>query len=637
MATHSAHLKELERLRELVQTEREAERAEHVERLKNLSVAQRVEEGYAWYPVVVGKSGFTIGDRAFVIVERTEDTGPHKFRAGKTVSLSTRQPGVNKPHASGVIQFVNKGRMKIVLNQSYLPDWLNEGKLGVDLLFDERTYDEMDKALRITLEARGNRLAELRDILLGKRAAEFEPTPPVPEELNLNESQREAVGDILGARHVALVHGPPGTGKTTTLVAAVQLLAQREHGILVTAPSNTAADLLTERIAATGLTVTRIGNLSRIDEAILSHTLEVQLAQHPDAKEIKKVRIEAAETRRKAMRYRRTFDGAARRERGQLFREAGRLSGWARQLEDRLLDLVLANAQVVVSTLVGAASSVLNGMEFRTVLIDEAAQALEPACWIPITKASRVILAGDPFQLPPTVKAVEAQRGGLEVTLLEKLLARGDRSQLLRTQYRMHRSIMGFSNQQFYEGALIADASVADHQLEFDEEPPVVFVDTAGCGFEEKLHPKSLSRYNPEEWQLLREHLYLLIGSIPHDTPVPPIALISPYREQAVQMRDAVAEDERLAELPITVDTIDGFQGQERDVVYISLVRSNTKGEIGFLRDLRRMNVALTRARKKLVIVGDSATVGQHDFYAKLLDYVGENGKYDSAWSYMHT
>ncbi len=637
MAKASEHLQPLERLRELVQIEREAERAAHVERLRNLSVTQRVAEGYAWFPVVVGKSGFTIGERAFVIVERTDEPAPHQFRAGKTVNLSTRAPGVGKPNAAGVVQFVNKGRMKIVLNQSYLPDWLNEGKLGVDLLFDERTYDEMDNALEKVLKARGDRLAELRDILLGQRQAEFEPTSPVPAELGLNESQHKAVTDILGARHVALVHGPPGTGKTTTLVAAVQLLAQREHGILVTAPSNTAADLLTERIAATGLAVTRIGNISRIDEAILSHTLEVQLAQHPDAKEIKKVRIEAAETRRKARRYRRTFDGAARRERGQLFKQAGQLSAWARQLEDRLLDLVLANAQVIVATLVGSASSVLKGMEFRTVLIDEAAQALEPACWIPIIKASRVILAGDPFQLPPTVKAVEAQRGGLKVTLLEKLLARGDRNRLLRTQYRMHRLIMGFSNREFYDGALIADASVAEHRLPLDDEPPIVFVDTAGCGFDEKLHPKSLSRYNPEEWQLLREHLYLLIGGIPHGEPVPPIALISPYREQVIQMRDAVAEDERLADLPITVDTIDGFQGQERDIVYISLVRSNAKGEIGFLRDLRRMNVALTRARKKLIVVGDSATVGQHPFYADLIDYVTENGRYESAWTYLHS
>lgn len=637
MPATADHLRELEHLRDLVQIEREAERSAHVERIQHLSVQQRVEEGYAWYPVVVDKSGFTIGDRAFVIVARTDEPSPHKFRAGKTVNLTTRQSGIDKPNAAGVIQFVNKGRMKIVLNQSYLPDWLGAGKLGVDLLFDERTYDEMDKALRITLEAKGDRLAELRDILLGKRTAEFEPTAPVPDELGLNDSQREAVGDILGARHLALVHGPPGTGKTTTLVAAVRLLAQREHGILVTAPSNTAADLLTERIAETGLNVVRVGNISRVDETILSHTLEVRLAQHPDAKEIKKVRIEAAETRRKAIRYRRTYDAAARRERGHLFKQSGQLSAWARQLEDRLLDLVLADAQVIVSTLVGAASAVLNGMEFRTVLIDEAAQALEPACWIPITKAGRVILAGDPFQLPPTVKATDAQRGGLEVTLLEKLLARGDRAQLLRTQYRMNREIMGFSNQKFYDGALIAADSVAEHRLLFDDEAPIVFVDTAGCGFEEKLHPKSLSRFNPEEWQLLREHLYLLVGSIPHGDPVPDIAIISPYREQAIQMRDAVAEDERLADLPITVDTIDGFQGQERDVVYISLVRSNAKGEIGFLKDLRRMNVAMTRARKKLVLVGDSATVAQHPFYADLIDYVGAVGRYESAWTYMHS
>jgi ATP-dependent RNA/DNA helicase IGHMBP2 len=404
--------------------------------------------------------------------------------------------------------------------------------------------------------------------------------------------------------------------------------------VLVTAPSNTAADLLTERLAAKGLNVVRIGHISRVDESLVQHTLEAQLAQHPESRNIKKVKIQAAEYRRKARRYKRTFGPEERRKRYQLMGEARELSAWARQLEDRLLDQILSSANVVTCTLVGAAHPVLQNRKFRTVVIDEAAQALEPACWIPLLKASRVVMAGDPFQLPPTVKSMEARRSGLETTLIEKCLLRVDQVCLLNVQYRMNREIMTFSNQWFYDGSLQAHSSVASHRLKAVEEDPVLFIDTAGCGFEEELEPEYKSRYNPGEFNILREHLYQLVDAL-YEGEVPTMGIISPYREQVHYLKRNLAEDEHFQQLSPAIDTIDGFQGQERDVIYISLVRSNSKGEIGFLKDYRRMNVAMTRARKMLVVIGDSATIGNDSFYQQFLDHCEKEGKYLSAWEFM--
>jgi superfamily I DNA and/or RNA helicase len=626
----------LAHLRQLVQLEKEEDLEQHRQKVQRLPLDKRVAEGYSWYPVHVSKTGYALGDRAYVIVERSGEDKPDQFRAGKTVSIFTRQPEVKHPEKSGVIQYVNRNRMKIILNNDDLPEWLGMGLIGVDLLFDERTYQEMDKALKQLMKAKGNRLAELRDILFGKQAALFQPIPETHRIEVLNESQNEAVNQVLAARDVAVIHGPPGTGKTTTLVQAITLLCREESTVLVTAPSNTAVDVLTERLADAGLNVVRIGNISRIDETILTHTLDWQIANHPDSKHIKKVKIEAAELRRQAKKFKRNFGPEERKNRGHMFRQAGELNAWARQLEDRLLDHILDSAQVITSTLVGAANEVLQKRHFRTVLIDEAAQALEPACWIPIIKASRVVLAGDPFQLPPTVKSREAEKQGLNITLIEKCLERLEHTSLLKVQYRMNELIMGFSNQRFYAGELRAADSVRDHRLTIDDNHPIVFIDTAGCGFDEKLQLAYLSRYNPEEFQILREHLYALVNAHRDDaSELPDIAIISPYREQVKYMDTAISEDPDLQEVPITINTIDGFQGQESDVVYISLVRSNGKGEIGFLKDYRRMNVAMTRARQQLIVIGDSATVGNDPFYLDMLEYFEKHGEYRTAWEFM--
>lgn len=622
-----------ENLLELLSLEKKEDYEQFKEIIQSMPLSERKEKGYSWYPVSILKTGYTYGERAFVELERPEDhKEAHLFRSGKIVQLFTQQPKVRKPEFGGVTHFVEKNRMKIILNSKDLPEWLNGGLIGVDLMFDDRTYIEMEKALKEVKEARGNRLAELRDVILGNQKPYSIPTSidPIPI---LNTSQNKAVQTILASQDFAIVHGPPGTGKTTTLIQAIKQLIKKENQVLVCTPSNTAADLITERAAADGLNVSRIGNISRVDEAIIQHTIDQKLAQHPESKTIKKVKIQAAESRRQAQKYKRSFGWEERQKRNALFSEAKELAAWANTLEDRLIDQILSASQVIACTFVGSTQKILKNSKFRTVLIDEAAQALEPATWIAIKKASKVVLVGDPFQLPPTVKSNSASRKGFNVTLIEKALAYHPEVNLLKTQYRMNETIMGFSNQQFYNNQLIAAEEVKSQSLL--ESAALEFIDTAGCGFDEKINPKFKSRYNPDEFLILREHLYQLLDSLDQFPSQPSIAIISPYREQALYIKREVKSDERLKKYKIHPDTIDGFQGQEKDVVYISLVRSNDKGDIGFLKDYRRMNVAMTRARKKLVVIGDSATIGQDEFYAAFLDYCDQNNAYKSAWEYL--
>jgi len=644
---------ELTHLRHLVQLERAEERRLHLEVIQAMPLVKRVAKGYSWYPLQVIESGYGIGGKPTLTVTR-EGEEAHQFRAGTSINLFTTQPMANGPQRAGVIKFVKKNKMRIDLGGEDLPDWLQSGGVGVDLMFDERTYVEMDRALQRMEDAQGDRVAELRDVIMGARPAGHRPIKDadVAHLAHLNESQRRAVAHVLGADHLALLHGPPGTGKTTTLVAAVTELVKTEHRVLFCTPSNSAADLVTLRLVNQGLQVVRTGNISRVEDDVMRHTLDLQIAEHPDTTQVKKLRKEAADIRRKARKSR-------GRDKGLLFRDAGRLNNWARQLEDRTLDHLLDTTQVIVCTLIGAAASMLSKHDFHTVIIDEAAQALEPATWIPILKANRVVLAGDPFQLPPTVKNREAEKKGFNVTLLEKCLPAYDPSQqsglpsskrdtpvvsqdrahqsvLLEVQYRMNERIMGYSNGYFYAGRLQAADLVAKRTLPgIPLAESVVFIDTAGTGFEEKLHPRFQSRYNDGELDILIEHLLDLRSTIPPEDTLPEVALIAPYREQVVQAEDRIDGEPRLADFSVTINTVDGFQGRERDVVYLSLVRSNTRAEIGFLADYRRMNVALTRAKKYLIVIGDSATVGNDPFFAGFLEYVDKNGHYQTAWEYM--
>ena len=434
------------------------------------------------------------------------------------------------------------------------------------------------------------------------------------------------------------MHGPPGTGKTTTLVQAIKALTQQDHKqILVVAPSNTAVDLLSEKLHEEGLNVLRVGNPSRVSERLMTLTLDHKMSEHPLMRDAKKLKKQANEFKNMAHKYKRSFGKAERDQRKALFDEAHRIMKEVGNTEQYIIDDLIGKAQVITATLVGSNQYMVRNLTFQTVVIDEAGQALEPACWIPILKAQKVVLAGDPFQLSPTIKSAEAARQGLNVTLLEKCITlHPEAVTLLDEQYRMHEHIMGYSSRVFYGNQLRAHASVARHAL-FPGDTALAFVDTAGCGFEEKL--EGTSSTNPEEAALLVKHLTQLVADLSQTyTPVnfPSIAIISPYKQQLAVLNEQLshAPDLQPYRSSISVNTIDSFQGQERDIVYISMTRSNDKQEIGFLSEIRRMNVAMTRARKKLIVIGDSATLSNMPFYADFVTYAESLNAYQSAWEW---
>jgi len=629
-------------LKDLLKLEKEQDFEQYRQNVLQLSLAEKRKKGVTWQPLEIIKQGYTFGDRAFVTVKRSTSLNePHRFRGGAPVTFYSlaedRFSKSDNRSKSGVIHFVERNKMKIILNTKDLPDWIANGQLGVDLLFDERTYREMENVLELLHKTKTGRISELKSILLGGDQPRF-GTLPVVHQPYLNEAQLKAVQNVLAAEDVSIIHGPPGTGKTTTIVHAIKLLCETEKTVLVTAPSNAAVDLLVDRLSSKGLNVVRIGNISRVDESLMSLTLDGRLSDHPESKNIKKVKIQAAKMRREAQRYKRKFGAKEREDRNEAYQEAKDLEAWAKALEDRLITEILHSANVIACTLVNAAHSMLDQLKFRTVVIDEAAQALQPASWIPITRAHRVVLAGDPFQLSPTVKSNQAKRAGFGITLLEEAVERFENISFLDTQYRMNEKIMQFSNQQFYDNKLMADEMVANWELELPSASPIEYIDTAGCGFMEEINPKTESKFNAGEYFIIREHFLQFTAQLAEkNLELPSIAIISPYRAQCLHIKEEMEKDEKCMDfLPlISVDTIDSFQGQERDLIYISLVRSNEKSEIGFLSDYRRMNVAMTRAKKQLIVIGDSATVGNDKFYGAFMDYVDKVGGYRSAWEFM--
>lgn len=637
---------ELQRVLALLKIEWEADRKQSQERLLRTSLPQRKREGTSWYPVKIIESGYGIGERLYLEVERPTDQHiPHNFGQGKSVALFSNASNGKEPLAiQGIVAGAGANRMKIIFNNTdELPDWVDDGKLGVNLLFDESSYREMESAVKQVMGAERNRLAHLRDVLLGHQTPEFAPLTfhfTIP---SLNDSQNQAVQNVQQARDVAIVHGPPGTGKTTTLVEAILQTLKAESRVLVCAPSNLAVDLLTEKLAERGLDVVRIGNPARISDEMLRHTADVRLQADKQYAQVRQLRRQADEYNRMAHKYKRQFGKSERDQRRLILAEARKLSQEANDTEKYLLEAIFSRAQVITCTLVGAANRMLKEQTFGTVFIDEAAQALEPATWIPITKASKLVLAGDHCQLPPTVKSPEAAKEGLSVTLFEKCIARQSVAVMLTTQYRMHTQIMQFPNRQFYQRNLQADGSVAQRTLGTGEwlAQPVTFIDTAGCGFEEQFNAENQSVSNREEAALVLRYLNGLLEQALNEQAITEtfpfrIGIISPYRAQVDELQTQLPGFLPLAnhQSIISVGTVDGFQGQERDIICISLVRSNEAGEIGFLKDIRRMNVAMTRAKMKLVVVGDSATLGAHPFYKAFLDYVEEIGAYHSAWEF---
>lgn len=626
-------------LQELLQIEQEEDRTAYLSLTAAASAAERRANGTTWYPIAIRGSETGRGDYITLEVERTTHHEiSHQLRPGMPAALFSNHHAT-EDRVEGVISFINNDRLKLALRVDELPEWSRDGKLGIDLLFDDNSYAEMENALReadaLSDDPEKGRLVQ---VLTGKTAPAFTDIPPITLYEGLNPSQVAAVQKICSATDLAIVHGPPGTGKTTTLVTAIQaMIAADGEQILVTAPSNAAVDLLSERLSAAGLRVLRAGNPAKVSETLLSLTLDQQLAGDNRMKEVKKLRKQAGAYRDMAHKYKRQFGKAEREQRKALFDEARKITKDADQTEHYITNDLVTRAQVITATLVGARHFSIRNLKFRTAVIDEAGQALEPACWIPVLKAEKLVMAGDHFQLPPTIKSQSAAVAGLNLTLMEKCVTLYPEAVvLLEEQYRMHEQIMGFPSREFYGERLKAHASVAGHLL-FPEDKPLAFIDTAGCGFEEQQEGTRIS--NPEEAAFLFRHLGLLLQELREkytDDAFPSVAIISPYRQQVAVLRELLQhQPEWIARhKSISVNTIDSFQGQERDIVYISMTRSNADNTIGFLSETRRMNVAMTRARKKLVVIGDSATLSGLPFYADFIGYAEETNAYQSAWEF---
>lgn len=626
-------------LLDLLKLEKEEDLSSFLKQTQASPVTDRRLNGLSWYPIAIRGTEIGRGDYLTVEVERTTHHDlVHQFRFGMPVALfSNYAPQTDR--VEGTVNFYGGNRMKITLRTDELPDWCDNGKLGVDLLFDNNSYQEMQNAVKkASVLIENSEEGHLAKILTGNAKPQFSERIHTAAISKLNEVQQLAVNKILNAQDLAIVHGPPGTGKTTTLVEAVKALIQAgEKQILIVAPSNTAVDLLSTKIAAEGLNVLRIGNPARVSPELLSLTLDYKIAGHLERKQLKELKRRAAEFKNMAHKYKRSFGKAEREQRNALLNESRKLIKDAGRIEEGITENLIEKAQVITATLVGANHYTIRDLKFNTVIIDEAGQALEPACWIPLLKAKKVIFAGDHCQLPPTIKSSLAGKNGLNTTLFEKcVLLHPESVVLLEEQYRMNEVIMGYSSKIFYEDKLKAHSSVAN-QLLLNNDLPLEFIDTAGCGFNEKQEGTSLS--NAEEAEFLLKHLSKYITEIRtqyHQANFPNIAVISPYKTQVYVLRDLVLQSEELKDIAhkISVNTIDSFQGQERDIVYISLTRSNNERNIGFLGDIRRMNVAMTRAKKKLIIIGDGATISNTQFYADFINYAEELNLYKSAWEF---
>jgi superfamily I DNA and/or RNA helicase len=632
----------LRKLKTLLQLERDEDFRLYKEQFLRVGIDQRRKNGLTWYPIKINNEELGAGEYLHLEVERTAYIDmPHQFSTGKNVSLFSNSDEEQR-EITATIKSVSKNTLKLIVHNDELPDWAYEGKIGLNIQFDDNSYNEMQNALDQVINARNNRVADLREMIEGKLPLLFEKTDDSIVIPSLNLSQNRAVRHVLACNDIGVVHGPPGTGKTTSLVQAIRLTLQSESQVLVCAPTNSAVDLLTEKLNELGISVLRLGHPARISEELLNSGLDGKVAASPYYKDIKNLRRNAEEYFRMAGKYKRVFGKEEAQQRAAYYAEAKNCLKEARLLEDFIVGELFKTSQVICCTPVTSNHWGLNKKTFNTLFFDEASQALEPMVWIPLLKCKRLILCGDHFQLPPVVKSLEAKKGGLDVTLLDRCMKFKEAVSLLNRQYRMSNAIMGFSNQYFYNNELIADESAAQNKLVNDEESmlskSLEFIDTAGCGFDEIQNPETLSYSNPREGDVLFKHLQQLLFEYLSDESVPgvDIGIISPYKEQVEWLKDNLSAYElnRTRLNSLSIKTIDGFQGEEREVIYISLVRSNERQEIGFLSDLRRMNVAITRARKKLVVIGDSATIGAHPFYKSFLEYCEKNGAYRSAWEW---
>ena len=632
--------------RTLLQLEYYTEKEAFRKLTEQMGMQRKVKRGDAWYPLRVGKSFYnSLNQRAIEVFRTSDQDIEHNFEFGRPVMFfkvkneegRVKNSTLKYFSFTGTVSYVDGDRMVITVPDSAPLLDLQQAteEIGIQLSFDETSYKLMFEALDRTMKAKNNRLAYLRDLFYShQKAAKFTFEPMrFPW---LNPTQEKAVNEVLWAKDVAIVHGPPGTGKTTTLVEAINETLMRESQVLVCAQSNMAVDWISEKLVDRGVNVLRIGNPTRVNDKMLGFTYERRFEAHPDYPQLWAIRKAIRELRKNRKKGSESYH-----------QKLERLKSRATELEIRINCELLGEARVIACTLVGSAHRLLEGMKFGTLFIDEAAQALEAACWIPMRRASRVILAGDHCQLPPTVKSIAALRAGLGKTLMERIAEnKPEVVTLLKIQYRMNEEIMRFSSDWFYHGE-VESAPQIKYRSILEDDSPITWIDTSNeenqvtiegddvvlgekrddMNFHEQFVGESFGRINKAEADLtlltLAEYL-TQVGKRRVLEESIDVGIISPYRAQVQYLKRLLKKYEFFKPYRrlISVNTVDGFQGQERDVILISLVRSNDEGQIGFLKDLRRMNVAMTRARMKLIILGDKSTMTKHPFYQKLWEYV---------------
>lgn len=637
--------------RTLLQLEYYTEKEAFRKFTEQMGMQRKVKRGDAWFPLQVGKSFYNSLNQTVIEVFRTSDQDiEHNFEFGRPVMFFRSEGSEELKYFSftGTVSYVDGDRMVVTVPDSapLLELQQSTDPIGVQLSFDETSYKLMFEALDRVMKAKNNRLAYLRDLFYSHQKAgrfSFEPMK-FPW---LNPTQERAVNEVLWAKDVAIVHGPPGTGKTTTLVEAINETLMRESQVLVCAQSNMAVDWISEKLVDRGINVLRIGNPTRVNDKMLGFTYERRFESHADYPQLWAIRKAIRELRKNRKKGSENYH-----------QKMDRLKSRAAEIELRINAELFGEARVIACTLVGSAHHLLEGMKFGTLFIDEAAQALEAACWIPMRRASRVILAGDHCQLPPTVKSIAALRAGLGKTLMERIAEnKPEVVTLLKIQYRMNDEIMRFSSDWFY-GGKVESAPQIKYRSVLDYDHPITWIDTSNeenqitiegedapedsastassvsaanqnsdLNFKEQFVGESFGRINKAEAELtlltLAEY-FTKIGKQRVLEERIDVGIISPYRAQVQYLKKLIKKYEFFKPYRrlISVNTVDGFQGQERDVILISLVRSNDEGQIGFLKDLRRMNVAMTRARMKLIILGNKDTMTKHPFYKKLWEYV---------------
>ena len=633
MPQSTSPIQALQQQRLLLQLEYETEKETFRQQTEQMGIARKVKRGDAWWPVKVTKSYYNLLNQLAVEITRTADSDiEHNFEFGRPVvffmsdTSKTSDAAIRYFRFTATVSYVDGDRMVITVpDGTSMIDLQNAERLGVQLSFDETSYRLMMEALDRAIKGKG-RLGYLRDLFYSHQKPETFVFPPLHFPY-LNKTQEDAVNMVLRAKDVAIVHGPPGTGKTTTLVEAIRETLMRENQVLVCAQSNMAVDWISEKLVDRGINVLRIGNPTRVNDKMLSFTYERRFEAHPDYPHLWAIR--------KAIR-----DLRSHRKRGdeKYHQKLESLKGRATELEIRINADLFGEARVIASTLVGSANRLLEGQKFGTLFIDEAAQALEAACWIPMRRVSRVVLAGDHCQLPPTVKSIAALKAGLGKTLMERIVEMHPEAvTLLKIQYRMNDEIMRFSSNYFYDGQ-VESAPEVKYRSILDMDIPMTWIDTSefksdnpesqeSLDFKEQFVGESFGRINKAEAELTLLTLQYYFNKIGKQRLLDEridVGIISPYRAQVQYLRRLLMKKEFFKPFrrQISINTVDGFQGQERDVIILSLVRSNDEGQIGFLRDLRRMNVAITRARMKVIILGDRKTMTQHPFYRQLWHYI---------------